>query len=81
MKKEGEKTPVSSRALMARINHLLACENKKICVTRSDRDRYIYGAYHVVDTCRNETIDYVRDLECYARELGAMADWEEMVGE
>lgn len=66
---------------MTRINRLLARENRKICVTRSDQDRYIYGAYHVANTHGNEVIDYVRDLECYGRQLGVMAEWEELSDE
>jgi hypothetical protein len=71
-----KKIEVEKRALIARINRKLSRDGKKLCVSRSSGEKRI-GAYHIVKS--NVILDGLGDdrrLEDFARELGALADYE-----
>jgi hypothetical protein len=73
-----QKVPVTLRAVNQRINRRLAAENQVLKAMRGERARQTMGDYIVVDD-RNRILHHDVDPEALARELGALADWEEVV--
>jgi hypothetical protein len=72
------KVPVSTRAVIARINRKRKPDDEMVKVTRGDRWRHELGAYYVVNFARNWIVNKDIDPETYARELGVLDDFEEM---
>jgi hypothetical protein len=68
--------PVSRRALIQRINHKLAHENKVLRATRRRVDHAILGDYYIVDTHFNAVTATHCDPAKLAKELGVLADYE-----
>jgi hypothetical protein len=73
------KTPVSRRAVVQRLQRKLARGGEVLVATRSGRWRGEMGEYHVVDTRRGAVVAKGFDLEEWAREQGALREWERMV--
>jgi len=81
MAKKSDKVKVSKRALIQRINRILAKQDTKLHTTRGDRARFDLGDYYTVDIERDYIIDKLpseSDLEDFGRELGALMRYEEM---
>jgi hypothetical protein len=71
--------PVSERALIGRINRRLDRDNKKLFKSRpGSRLEANVGRFYVVDVWRNTVVDTHVDLESYGRELGVLAEWEQL---
>jgi hypothetical protein len=68
-----QKVPVSRRAVIQRINRHLAADGR---VLKSTRGRGP-GRYFVLNTKTSE-VEFV-EPEVYARKLGLLGDWEEVV--
>ena len=75
MAKRG-KVPVSTRAIIQRINRKLAKDGDKLRKNRSQRWWPEMGDYYIVDEERNAFIRGHVDLEDLGRELGVLEDWE-----
>jgi hypothetical protein len=75
--------PVSTRALIQRINRKLAADDMIIRTARSERARVDLGQYYVVNTRINGIVAPYKhlNLEDLGRELGVMAEWEHVVEE
>jgi hypothetical protein len=84
-----QKALISERALVRRINRRLLAENHQMKRTRGFWDsNHLHhhedtnlGRFYVVDLLHNFVVDYHIDLVRYARDLGAMAEWEELAPE
>jgi hypothetical protein len=84
-----QKALISERALVRRVNRRLKAENHQMKRTRGfwDSNHFHHyedtnlGRFYVVDLLRNFVVDYHIDLARYARDLGAMAEWEELAPE
>ena len=77
-KQEPMKVPVSLRALMQRINRILAKDSERLCKARTERerlDRYM-GPFYLINESRNELIGGRLDPEELGRNLGALKPWE-----
>jgi hypothetical protein len=75
MKKE-TKIPVTMRALVQRVNRKIAHDDKKLHSTRKTNP-----IYYVIRTWHNSVVDSIvdaADLEERARELGVLAEWEQL---
>lgn len=72
-----QRIPVTTRALIQRINRKLAADGQKLRATRgqvqSER-----GDFYRVDTRRNIVIGYP-DIESLGRELKVLQEYEELV--
>ena len=73
-----KKVQITERALVQRLNRKLAKENELLRAGRGERD---LGRYFVVDTRRNLIVRKDVDLESLARDIGAIAPWEELGSE
>ena len=63
-----KKKPVSERALMARINRVLAKDGEKLRKSRPHEVSNL-GTYHTINTYRNELAGFfIDDLEKWARD-------------
>lgn len=71
--------PVSKRALVQRINRKLAAEDKILRASVGAQAADL-GAYYTIDTNRNAITGKSIDLETYGRKIGALADFEKLVG-
>jgi len=72
------KLKVTSRALIQRINRKLKPDNEKLCMARTVQTQMDVGKYYVIGG-QHRGVTRVRvDLEALGRELGALADHEEM---
>jgi hypothetical protein len=77
----GRQATVSPRALVGRINRHLAHENQMV---RSPRGRGLnsnLGDYFIVDFNRNFIVATKVNIEELGREIGVLAQWEEMEAE
>lgn len=75
------KAPVSERALIARINRALKREDDLAQLKTCREDSRAYstcGRYYIVDHSRNTITATHVDLENLGRELGVLADHEEV---
>jgi hypothetical protein len=71
--------PVSERALIGRINRRLGRDYKKLFKSRpGSRLEANVGRFYVVDVWRNTVVDTHVDLKSYGRELGVLAEWEQL---
>ncbi len=78
MVKKG-KVPVSERALFARINRVLAKEEKSLRRCREDSSSYRdCGRYYIIDIRRNYVMNTDVDLAAFAKELGLLRPFEEL---
>jgi hypothetical protein len=77
-KVRGTKVPVSTRALLARINRKLRADDEDIVVraTRGRRAILDLGYYYEHDFRRNFALNKDLDLEQYGRELGVLREHE-----
>jgi hypothetical protein len=79
--KAAPKAPVTSRALIQRINRKLKPDWLTLKTTRGDRWRSNLGDYYVVNVYHNSIAYTHVNLEVYAKELGVMGEWEELKDE
>jgi len=73
-----KKVPVSHRAVLARVNRILAKEGKTFRVSRSQGERSNLGEAYILDTSKNEVVDSRVSLRELADKLGAIKAFEEM---
>ena len=72
-----DRVSISKRALMQRIQRVLAKEMGILKTTRGgESDRKELGDYYTVDLNRNRIIQTHIDLESYGRELKVLKPWE-----
>lgn len=84
-----QKVLVSERALIQRVNRKLKAEDQKLKATRGfwDKGRNLHyedtnlGWFYIIDVQRNFVVADHVDLAHLARQLGAMAKWEELAPE
>jgi hypothetical protein len=69
-------SPVSLRALIARINRKLRHDGEILKTLRGERGRTDLGDYYIVDIQRNCIIQTDVDPEKLGRDLGVLAKWE-----
>ena len=69
---KGMKMPVTTRAVIQRINRKLKPDLEMLRVTRSERMQQELGYYHVIDFRMNAIIHKNVDPETMARELGVL---------
>jgi hypothetical protein len=75
------KKQVTERALATRVDRALRKQQKTLRKTREDSPFYAdNGMWYVVDLDRNAIEAQHVNLVGYARELGVLADWEEVAG-
>ena len=72
------KKKITLLALSARIKRKLMKENNKL-VKFSPKDQSGYGDYGLVDLTTNTISAYHIDIEKFAKEIGALHDYEELV--
>jgi len=80
------KVPVSTRALVQRINRALAADGERL---KKTRDRGAWGQtawldlgdYYVIDLDRNVVVAHHVNLEGEGRKLGVLAEWEALAAE
>ena len=70
------KIPVSTRALIARINRKLAHDNEKLCRSRSVQTQVSVGEYFIIDAMRNIIMHQHVGLESLGKELGVFKPYE-----
>lgn len=70
------KAPVSTRALIQRINRKLATEQQQLKATRGERWRNELGDYYIIDVNINGIIAKHVDLEKLGREMECLPKWE-----
>lgn len=79
------KVPITKRALIQRMNRILAKDDLKIFASRGARMIQEYGDYHMVNISKNHMagrfIQNDSQLEEYARELNAIAEWEHLASD
>jgi hypothetical protein len=76
-----EKVPVTGKALLQRINRVLAKDNKKMCKSRSYGEKSNLGDWHVIDTYINGVIDHHCTLAGIGEETGALKAYECLIEE
>jgi hypothetical protein len=75
-----KKAPVTVRALLQRINRKIQGDHEKVMVARGTQARQYLGEYYLFDIQKEEIkAKKINNLEVYAREIGVLQDWEEMV--
>jgi hypothetical protein len=73
------KVPVTSRALMQRLNRAMLHQDLVVKKTRGDgRARQELGEFYLVSSRINGVADKNIDLEYYGREYGVLAEYEEV---
>lgn len=78
---EHKKVPVSRRAVLARVNRILAKEDQAFRISRSHGEKSNLGEAYILDTRRNVVVAHQMSLEELASELGAIKSFEEMAAE
>lgn len=68
--------PVTTAALIARINRKLKHDDEKLCKSRSEGAAHDLGEYFVIDASRNYVVTKGIELEEFGRELGVLRGWE-----
>ena len=71
--------PVTSRAIIQRINRVLAKDLQVLKATRGERAQLDFGDHYVLDQSRGFVVDTHVDIEEMARGLGVLKDYEELV--
>jgi hypothetical protein len=74
------KVPVTTRALIQRINRKLSSEMMQLKTTRGERWRNDLGDYYIIDVNKNIVVRAHLDLEELSRELGCLSPWEKLEG-
>ena len=77
MAKEKQRVPVSERALVQRINRVLAKDYEVLRRPRG-RSRGELGRYYRLSTFHNVVKDKSVNLEALGRELGCLQEWERL---
>jgi hypothetical protein len=75
---EQKKIPVSRRALLARVNRILAKKDQALRISRSHGERSNLGEAYILDTHKNSPVFMNVNLKDLAEELGAIKAFEEM---
>ena len=75
------KVPVSERALIQRINRKLRHDDEMLKVARGGRTEQSVGRYYIINFNRNWIVSQNVDPETVGRELGVLAEWEQVVEE
>jgi len=77
------KIPVSTRALIARINRKLAADDMQLKVAKGERMRQAVGDYYVINTRINAVMHHYKNCDPadLARELGVLRGYERVVAE
>lgn len=70
------KVPVSTRALMQRLNRAMRDDERMVKATRGERARIDLGWYYVLDWNRNSVVDTNVDLAALGKEYGVLKDYE-----
>jgi len=78
--KHPRKAAVSERAILARINRKLASDKEAIRKSRSAQMRASVGQFYRIDLMRNFISGQDIDLTRFAKELGVLRPWEEILG-
>jgi len=73
--------PVSTRAVIARINRALKPDYEMLKITRGYRAQLDLGQYYILNYNRNFIRNHHVDPETVARELEVLADYEEVIDE
>ncbi|MEP7307641.1 MAG: hypothetical protein ABJA98_19230 [Acidobacteriota bacterium] len=73
-----QKIPVSTRALVQRINRKIAADGKRLIANRGAKSVEQLGAYCIVNGRSGHTyvLESRVDLEATGRKIGALAEWE-----
>lgn len=71
--------PVTTRALIQRINRVLAKRDEQLRATRGARARLDLGDFYVHELRRNLALETRVDPEEFGRELGVLKPWERVV--
>jgi len=72
-----KKVPITSRALLQRINRRLASEGERVKKLKSTSRMYMqWGPYYRLDTDRNALLEDNVDIVRLGRQLNALAEWE-----
>jgi hypothetical protein len=76
------KKQITKKSLMARINRKLEGEQQQLCKSQlNTRAQSNLDDFYVLDTLRHSIIDYHVDLAELARDIGTMANYEELTSE
>lgn len=82
-RKKAGKVPVSERALIGRINRKLRdrdpSETEVLRKARGSLAKSQVGEFYVINASRGSLLQAHVDLESFARELGALQPFEELV--
>jgi hypothetical protein len=73
-----QKVPVSTRALIQRVNRKLEAKNMQLKATRGMRAIADLGEFFVIDASRNFVVDKYVNIEELGRKVGALQPWEEL---
>jgi hypothetical protein len=80
MPKKRTTIPVSERALIQRINRVLAKEDQVLKATRGMQASLDLGRYFILDCRANFVLDKHLDLKALGRKLGCLRAWERVGG-
>jgi hypothetical protein len=73
--------PVSTRALVQRVNRKLVPEGRRLKKPRTARGRSDLGEFFIVDVSLGAIVQANVDPEALARGLGALQPWEKVAKE
>jgi hypothetical protein len=76
-----EKVPVTTRAVIQRINRELKPDLQMLKITRGERWRPELGDFYVSDFNKNWIVEKHVDPETLGRELEVLESWEKVVDE
>jgi hypothetical protein len=72
------KLPVSTRAILARINRALRDQNRELRPTKGHKAQEEFGAFYIIDTGKNQLVEWNIDLAKYVFELGCLQPYERL---
>lgn len=72
-----QKIPVSTRALIQRINRKLKPDSRRLCSARG-RAKQSVGDFYLLDYSRNFIADQHVNVAALAKELGCLEGWERL---
>jgi hypothetical protein len=81
MSSKKQRLEITQRSLYARIARKLAKDGKQLRTARSAAMESNVGRYYIIDTYRNEVVDYRLDLITLGKDLGLLQPWEEVAVE
>jgi hypothetical protein len=76
-----ERVPVSERALIQRINRVLAKQDEVVKTTRGEKAESELGRHYILNFSFNGIMQKDIDIEACGRELKVLRPWEMMVAE